>query len=215
MMTVNTWHTALILISSNLRDYYDFDRNHRQLELSYFVIRDPKFHQFQIEDTLGSGECKIGCKEEYNHDVHPRAPDDLPQHLVSLHQSKFRLLDGSILWGDCCYGLIPFLHEESDAGGGEDEDNSPEEHELAEVDDALTLQRGEQYEAHDPARGLAHGVAGSGVADIARLQHRQRPAVHRHVLGGRQEVEHEEHGGEGRHVRDSHLLKQFVISFID
>ena len=99
-----------------------------------------------------------------------------------------------------------FFHEESDGGGRYQEDDPPEYHELCQVQYSLALQRGEEDEAHDPAGGLADTVAGGRVANILGLQHRQSPAVHGHVLGGGQEVEDEEHGGEGRHVGDDDVL---------
>ena len=76
---------------------------------------------------------------------------------------------------------------------------------------SLTLQRGEQYEAHDPACGLTYRVAGRGIADIARLEHGQRPAVHHHVLGGGQEEQDREHDGQGEDVRYEDILEDEVM----
>lgn len=193
------------------RDNYrenDFHWNHRQLELSDLVARHSEFNQLQVEDAFWSRESKVGCKEKNDHDVHSRTPNDLPQHLVSLQHSKVRFLKFSAFWRNFSGGEILFFQKESDWCCCYEEDYSPENHELSQVDHSLALQRGEEDEAQDPAGGLTHAVTGRRVANIARLQHRQSPAVHGNILGGGQEVEDEEHGGEGHHVGDDDVLLQ-------
>ena len=61
----------------------------------------------------------------------------------------------------------------------------------------LPTECGEDDEAQEPAQLHAHGVAGGGEAEVGGPQHGERPAVHRHVLGGRQQTQEEEHDGEG------------------
>ena len=67
-------------------------------------------------------------------------------------------------------------------------------------------QRCEHHEAHEPTDLLAHGVAGGGVSHVAGLEHGQGPAVHRHVLGGRQEVQDEVESRQRGHINDSGAL---------
>ena len=168
-------------------------------------MRQPQLHQLEAGEALGSGEAEANGEKERDEDKHLRLIYDLPEQLVRLHDPDIRLLTG-LVQGEIC-----LIHEECNTGSGYYEDHSPEQHELAEGDDPLALQGGEQDEAHDPARSLTHRVAGGGVADIARLEHGQRPAVHHNVLGGGQEEQDREHDGQGEDVRYKDTLEDEVM----
>ena len=70
----------------------------------------------------------------------------------------------------------------------------------------ILTQRCEHHEAHEPSDLLTHGVAGGGVAYVAGLEHGKGPAVHRHVLGGGQEVQDEVESRQRGHVKDTRTL---------
>ena len=60
------------------------------------------------------------------------------------------------------------------------------------------------------AQGHPEGVTDRGVVDVLQPEHGDGPAVHRDVLGGGQEVEDGEHGGQGGHVRGDDGLQDIV-----
>ena len=160
---------------------------------------------------FSSGEPKVAGEINDNDDVHPGRYNYFPQHLVGFDQTEIQFLAGSITCPLLYFREAFLFLEDSDSRGCQEEENSPEQHELGRVQDSPRLQAGKDCVAHQPAQLLAQHVAGGGEPHVERLQHGQAPAVHGDVLGGRQEEQDGEHDGQSGNIRCHHSLCSLVL----
>ena len=119
----------------------ELDGDHGQGQLGDLLPRDTELDQLEVADVLRGGEGEGGGEEDQDEDRHHGHPQDLPQRLVRLHDAELQLLGRLVVRGGL-QRLVPLLHEDRDAGGGDQEHDPPEQGELGQGEVAGRLCNG-------------------------------------------------------------------------